>query len=354
MLSTAGNMAISDNMLVAAAVERLAKKLPPGWKVSAQAPARGTPSTVDAVLRVKGPGATSARVFVEARRRVEPRDVRALPLNPPSAHPVLVVAPFLSPSTQQRLSETGFGYADLTGNMRLSLSEPGLFLETRGADHNPVPSPRVRNSLRGAKAGRLVRALVDFRPPYGVRELAKRAEVDPGYTSRIVDFLDREALVTRQGRGPIATVDWAGLLNRWSQEYSAFQRDRVTYYLAARGLERLAENIRGLKVPYTVSGSWAATQFAPVAPPRLLLLYTDSIPEVVTSLDLRPADAGGNVALATPFDTVVYERTSTRKGIVVSALSQVVADLLGAPGRGPNEAKALIQWMSANENAWRA
>jgi hypothetical protein len=61
-------------------------------------------------------------------------------------------------------------------------------------------------------------------PPVGLRELAKRAGVDPGYASRVVDFLDREALVTRTTRGPITTVDWQGLLRRWSQEYSPFRR----------------------------------------------------------------------------------------------------------------------------------
>jgi hypothetical protein len=30
------------------------------------------------------------------------------------------------------------------------------------------------------------------------------------YASRIVDFLDREALITRAARGPITGVDWQG------------------------------------------------------------------------------------------------------------------------------------------------
>lgn len=106
---------------------------------------------------------------------------------------VLIAAPFLSSRTRERLRKSGFAYADLTDNVRLSLSEPGLFIETTGATENPEPSPRERKSLKGAKAGRLVRALCDFRPPIGLRELAKRAGVDPGYASRVVDFLNRES-----------------------------------------------------------------------------------------------------------------------------------------------------------------
>jgi hypothetical protein len=37
--------------------------------------------------------------------------------------PVLVIAPFISPRTQERLKVRGFAYADLTGNIRLALLE---------------------------------------------------------------------------------------------------------------------------------------------------------------------------------------------------------------------------------------
>ena len=63
---------------------------------------------------------------------------------------------------------------------------------------------------------------------------------------------------------------------------------------------------------------------------------------------------GANVALFTPFDDVVFERTSVKKGIAVAALSQIAVDLMTSPGRGPNEAEALMQWMQENEDAWRA
>jgi hypothetical protein len=102
-----------------------------------------------------------------------------------------------------------------------------------------------------------------------------------------------------------------------------------------------------------VSGSWAASQFAPIAPTRILLCYADDVPKLGGELDLRPADAGSNVALVRPLDPVVYERTRKRKGVIVAAPSQVAVDLMTSPGRGPNEAEALIEWMAKHENAWR-
>ena len=84
------------------------------------------------------------------------------------------------------------------------------------------------------------------------------------------------------------------------------------------------------------------------------MLYANRPTAIARDLEIGPIDAGANLALATPFDPVVFERTSKKNGVIVAALSQVAADLLTSPGRGPNEAEALMEWMSEHENVWRA
>jgi hypothetical protein len=353
LLPIVGNSWKNDNgTLAAEVVQAIQGRLPAGWSGTVLKRAK---ETADTLLSVRRKGGAAGTLRLDVKGRVEPKDVDylAVTLRPTLDAPVLIAAPFLSPRTQERLRSRGFSYADLTGNIRLELTEPGLFIETTGARDNPKPTPRDRKSLKGAKAGRLVRALCDFRPPVGLREVAKRAGVDPGYASRVVDFMDREALVTRMPRGPITSVDWQGLLNRWSQEYSPFRRQGAAMYLSARGIPAVIERLKRLKARYAVTGSWAAAEVAPVAPPRLLLVYVDTARDVEQALDLRPADVGPNVALLTPFDRVVFERTSTKNGITIAAISQVAADLLTSPGRGPNEAEALMQWMQENQDAWR-
>jgi hypothetical protein len=347
-------MVISDNILLKGVIRRLASRLPSGWRVG-QGASHARRGATHAILKISGSAKNAGSMLIEAKTRLEPKDVDylAATVRPSADRPVLFIAPFLSPRTQERLKAGGFGYADLTGNVRLSLPQAGLFLETTGALENPEPTARDRKSLRGAKAGRLIRALADFRPPVGLRELAKRAGVDPGYTSRIVHLLNREAMVIRTARGPITGTDWPALLRRWSQEYSPFQRKGVTWYLAPRGLAPVTEKLRTGSSRYAVSGSWAATQFAPVAPARLLLCYTDDPEAMARELELRPTDAGANVALVTPFDPIVYQRTSQKKGITVAGLSQIAVDLLTSPGRGPNEGEALLEWMRENEHVWR-
>ena len=351
-------MPVLGNTLVAEATQVIQGRLPEGWETSVVEPDKRDTSfpAVDAILRIRRRGTPWGEILIGAKSRVEPKDVDYLAagVRPTPNQPVLIAAPFLSARTQQRLRSRGFAYADLTGNVFLSLSDPGLFIETTGASENPEPTTRERKSLKGAKAGRLVRALCDFRPPVGLRELAKRAGVDPGYASRLVDFLEREALVIRTTRGPITSVDWPGLLRRWSQEYSPLRRRGAAMYLAPRGIQPVVDRLKNSSSRYAITGSWAAAQIAPVTPTRLLLVYVDRPKAAEGELDVRPTDAGANVALLTAFDTVVFGRTSEKAGVTIAAVSQIAADLLTSPGRGPNEAEALMTWMSENEDAWRA
>ncbi len=325
-------MAVLDNNnLLLDIVEQLSSRLPSGWEVTVGMSEERP--LVDPTLIIRAPDGAASTVLVEAKRRLEPKDVDQMAVTrPPRAdQPLLVAAPFLSPRAQDRLIRIGYAYADLTGNIRLTLTKPGLVIQTTGATQNPEPTPRDRKSLKGPKAGRLIRALSDFRPPLGLRELAKRAGVDAGYASRVVEFLSREAIVVRATRGPITAIDWPALLRRWSQEYTSMERRRVAMYLARRGLDSVIERVRAMSGDYVVSGT-----------------------AIARDLEIRPTDAGANLALATPFDPVVFERTSKKNGVIVAALSQVVADLLTSPGRGPNEAEALMAWMSERENVWRA
>lgn len=74
---------------------------------------------------------------------------------------------------------------------------------------------------------------------------------------------------------------------------------------------------------------------------------------MASDLGLAPTDSGANVFLVEPFSPVLMQRTETRDGLRCAALSQVAADLLTSPGRGPSEGEDLIAWMRENEDAWR-
>lgn len=246
------------------------------------------------------------------------------------------------------------GYIDLTGNVRVTLDRPALFIHTRGAERDPRREERPARTLKGAKAGRIVRALCDFVPPVGVRELAKSARTDPGYVSRVFTLLETEALIRREVRGPVTDVDWQGLISRWTEDYSLFGSNRTGSYLEPRGLNSLLPKLRNADFRYAVTGSLGSASVAPVALARLAVLFVDDMDDIAERLVLRPAEVGANVILAEPFDPVVYERNREQEQIAYVAPSQNAADLLTSPGRGPNEADELMEWMARNEGAWRS
>lgn len=102
-----------------------------------------------------------------------------------------------------------------------------------------------------------------------------------------------------------------------------------------------------------MSGSLAAQPYAPYAEARLALIYAEDPMTLASDLGLRSVEVGANVILATPRSPVVFERTSTWRGITVAARSQTATDLLGGPGRNPAEGDYLLDWMKENEDAWR-
>lgn len=354
--------------MVEAAVTWLRDRLPSSWTIERSnrtVAGRNTAepqSLADAAIDVRASNGTITTFAVEARRSFAPRDVdqalaglsrtlRALSGN----IPVLIVAPWLSPRTQELLAAEGINFIDLTGNALISLENPTLYIESAGATRNPEPTPRGRARVRGPKTARLVRLLADVRPPYGVREIAAAADLAPGYVSRLLDALDREALVERSPRGRVESVDVPGLLRRWAESYDVLKANDAGTFLAPSGAVQALPRLAGIKGAgrLAISGSFAAVRLAPVAAPALLLAYCDDVAPIVDGLGLLPAGEGGNVVLLRPFDPVVWDRTSEDEGVGYVAPSQIVIDCLTGTGRMPAEGEALLAWMTEDESRWR-
>src|SRR5690606_16088899 len=132
----------------------------------------------------QGADGRRAKLTVVSRKRVSPKDVPHLLSQAEDADRLLLVAPFLSPRARELLAAGNASYFDATGNLRIVIGDPAVFLEGRGADRDPDRKPRALRSLKGAAAGRVVRALCDFMPPYGVRTLAETSSTPLGTVSR--------------------------------------------------------------------------------------------------------------------------------------------------------------------------
>lgn len=347
-------MTATGNKLLTGGLRELQRRLPPGWTVAESR--RRLPAEVDAFARLSAPDGRSCELGLEGKLRLDPKGALFLverTVGPRGRGPLVVVAPYLSAATRERLRESDIGYLDLTGNTHIVVSEPGLYVETQGASEDPDREARPARSLRGAKAGRIVRALLDRRATPGVRELASATGVDPGYVSRVLAFLDSEALVTRVGRGRMQGVDWPALLRRWAHDAPLDARGELGTYLEPRGLPALLTRLKSSDERYAVTGGLAAAALAPIAPLRLATVWLTDAAAAAARLGLRPAESGANVLLIDPNDEGVFEGATLRDGVRYAAPSQVAADLLTSPGRGPAESEELITWMQTHEEEWR-
>ena len=355
LLRMTRNTFVRGNILLRDGLRELQRRLPPGWSV-AESPPDAAASASGGAVEITSPDRRKGVVAFETRPRLDPGGVRALldaTLDARALGPLVVVSRYLSEGTRARLQYAEVGYLDLTGNVRLVLSRPGLFLEAQGASEDPDREERPARTLRGPKAGRVVRALIDRASPPGVRALAALTQVDAGYASRVLALLDREALVTRVGHGRLQSVDWQALLRRWAREAPLGSRGRAQAYAAPNGTSALVASLARSDERYALSGELASTILQSSTPADAATVWVQDAAAAAARLGLHPAEAGAKVVFVEPGDDGVFEGATRRDGAWYAAPSQVAADLLTSPGDGPARGEALMGWMLANEPLWR-
>lgn len=349
--------AATESRLKRDVAERFVAVVPFGWAVT-RSEQEGVGG--DLMFGVRAPDGLEVTFALAVKRVVAPRDVSNVlaqmrtetALNKRSVE-LVVAAPFLSELTRAGLQQAGVGFLDLTGNVLIRSDKPALYVRSSGASRDPSPSDDKLRGLGGRGAAGAVRALVEIRPPFGIRELAERSGVALGTLSRTVDLLDRDGLLKRDKRGPIEQVDVGGVIRRWAKDYSVSRSNCVVSALSIRGIPALAEQLASIGSGYAVTGAFGASKFTEIAPTRLVSLYVVDAQEFTERLGLRNVDSGSNVWLIEPASEVAFERVIRRDNIVCANPALMAADLLTGPGRDPSVGEELLSWM-ANNDDWRA
>lgn len=360
---TLTNEGILPNDLVDRAIAFLSTVLPADWKVERQnRTSQQTGRAVDGFLNIITPGGVAGSFYAQSGTSMSPRDVQQLVNGPTLALQtqgtiLLAIAPWLSQTSQKLLTEAGWSYVDLTGNVRISVGNPPLFVHLQGAKRDPAPKSRGTLRLGGARTGRLLRFLCDVRPPYGVREVAAATGLNQGWVSEILKTLYNQGLVDKSGpRGVISAADPPSIIRRWAETYDLFRTNDSQSFIAPDGARRCLEELVevGDAAPrWELTGSFVAVTYSPVAAPGLLAIYTEDRPDLARRLRLLPADTGADVVLLSPFDAVVRDRSTVRNGIPTVAPSQLAVDCLTGNGRMPAEGEAILAWMTEHETEWR-
>jgi len=345
--------------LLRAGLENLKARIPEGWDL--QAASESGPGC-DAVLWLTAPDGATAKFVVQTRKTLERRDVSQLLDDftslTGSGVTALVISRYLSESVREALEKGSASYIDATGNIRIQASSPSVYIADRGLGRDPWRNAlgRKRGTLRGIPASRTVRSLVDFDRAWSVRELVEESTVSIGATYRVLEYLQDGGLIKRNDSTRYEVEAWRPLIEAWSKDYGFLKTNRTISFIDPRGIANLSSLARATEsFDWAVTGSMAASEWAPYAPAKAAFIYVENISIAAEAWGLRPATTGANVILAEPESPVAFKgvAVSAETGLRLAAHSQVAVDLLTSPGRNPSEGVELLNWMERNESAWR-
>ena len=231
---------------------------------------------------------------------------------------VLVAVPYMSPKAASECRQAGVQFIDLCGNRYLDLP-PWLLIDVSGC-----PNLFQRHHISGAfsrKGSRITRALLGRRESWSQKELSEGVRLSEGYTSKVIQALEKEGFV-RRGRGSIEVIAPDALLDAWQARSKIGPGDRTLAYVwgqnrqeAERSLAQHLATIPDLQFAFT--GPSAAYELAPHADYRISGLYI-SRPLTVqerTRHEIDLVNEGENLWLVVPRDEGVFQFGSRAEGM---------------------------------------
>ncbi len=310
---------------------------------------------IDALLEV-GDGDRQWTFAVEVKRRApypnEVEDLRPRQLELETLGERLLVAPFITEGTGERLTEAGWSWADLEGN--LHLRAPGLLAHQR----RPRPTrqaPATKSLPQGTGGLGIIRALLGFvegeAEPRDATGLANQAGVTQPRASQVLGRLRRLDLVAR--RDGYWWPEREALLDRFLSEYRGPGGSESYFYSLAEPSEVAIKATRNTAPPYPVlaSADVGPDLYAPWLRPRVVILYCRAdhpLDDIGIVEAVGRADA--NVIVRDPQDLSVFTHSSAGtlggEQIPVVDVPQMIWDLEHLGGTDRLEAASeLRKWL---------
>jgi hypothetical protein len=361
---------LTDDSVAAQARAWLEQVAPPEWKIEVEKLQKTSKQLgpANALLTISNGRSEQAKFIVEIKKHFVSRDIatvlerlKMVQAQIDNAEP-MIMARYISESTQKALKNLGISYADATGNLQIIYPKTSTYIRDVGAKSDPWRGPgRPRNSLVGAPAARVLETLIEAKPPFSIPQIIKLAKSSSGVTYRVIEYLEGERLLTlvQNTKGPkltreVESILWQEIIERWSQDYEFQTSNDVQSFIEPRGMESLLKKLRSMSSnSYAITGSLSANIYSPYANPKLAMIYTKDIEELAATLQITPVSTGANVLLAVTDRESIFENTKVRNGLTYVSTVQTALDLLTSPGRGPSEGEELLNWMESNQNEWR-
>lgn len=267
----------------------------------------------------------------------------------------LLLARYISEPAQAELKKLAISFADATGNIFISAPESGLLISNTGLQRDPWrKAGRPAATLTGVSTQLVIRALIDLPEPYPMSVLIRESGAARGSAYAAIDMLAAAGFIEREGKGQIMKVNWFALAEAWAAETDFFKANTTYSFIAPRGLDRLIEDLRVVDPAlYVCTGTIGAAAYKSSAGLFTAMIYSTNVSDLATKLGLRETGRGANVILARADSDGPFQRTTEFEGLRIAAPSQIYRDLMSGPGRNPEEAKNLLNWMVSNVELWR-
>jgi hypothetical protein len=259
----------------------------------------------------------------------------------------LLVVPYMGETGRRLCEKHEIAWLDLSGNARIKA--PGLLINVEGKPNRFKSAGRPPN-LFAPKSSRIVRQfLIQPDRALNQRDLSQAADLDEGYTSRIVRRFEDNGLIVRDEKGLLKPKDPEQLLDAWHETYDFMRHGIIKGHVAARSGEELLYKIAGVlereASGYAATGLGAAWLYTHFANFRLATFYLPNAPgdKLSSELGFREDEKGANTWLVVPNDEGVFYGSEAQEGIRCVHAVQVYLDLKDHPERSSEAASRLRQ-----------
>lgn len=316
--------------------------------------------SIDALLEV-GDGERQWTFAVEIKARApypnEVEDLESLRLQLETHGEPLLVGPFITEGTGDRLAEAGWSWADFEGNLHLRAS--GLLAHQRRP--RQTRQPPSKSLPQGTGGLGIIRALLGFvegeAEPLDATGLANQAGVTQPRASQVLGRLQELGLVDKvEGRW---RPDSEKLLDRFLGEYRGPGGSEHYFYSLREPTEVAVAMTGGTDIdprtrryPIAVSGDVAADLIASWMRPRILVVYaSEELPTHALKLTSAIGRDDANVILRFPQDQSVFPHSPSTASIEdheipLADTTQIIWDLQHLGGSDRLEAAGeLRKWL---------
>jgi hypothetical protein len=308
---------------------------------------------VDLVARLQV-GQADWKLFIERKSSGQPRHVRegAFQLiqaqtREPEASYGVVAAPFVSPQSRAILQESGLGWMDDAGNVRLSFG--GIHIHIEKTDHDPFATRRTQQSLFSPKSARLLRLMLETPASWKVKALSEQAGVSLGQVSNVRKLLLDKEWAELDPAGGMRLTQADRLLAAWREAITPPTVALKGYTLASgkemdATLKPMFAQARLVGARVLLASHSVARRLAPYARVAGEFFYADEpgLELIRQHLQLSTVDKGENITVYAPMDAGLFQEPGLMvSGLPATGLVQTCMDLWASGERGQEAAEHL-------------